>query len=46
MALGSDKKYDQMKKDYCKKNGISFIEIPYWYFEKMEGIIVHLLNDC
>lgn len=39
-------KYDQMKKDYCKKNGISFVEIPYWNFEKMEEIIVHLLNDC
>lgn len=35
-AWTSPKKHDKMKKDYCIKNNISLIEIPYTDFEKID----------
>lgn len=32
---------DQIKRDYCKKNNIKLIEIPYWDYDRIEEI----LND-
>lgn len=29
------KEYDKRKKDYCKKNNIFLIEIPYWEKQKI-----------
>jgi hypothetical protein len=28
-----------MKRDYCKKNNIKLIEIPYWDFDNIEEIL-------
>ena len=30
---------DQIKRDYCKKNNIHLIEIPYWEYDNMEEIL-------
>lgn len=30
---------DQMKRDYCNKNNIKLIEIPYWDFDNIEEIL-------
>jgi len=30
---------DKIKKDYCKKNNIDLIEIPYWEYENIENIL-------
>lgn len=37
-------KLDQIKRDYCKKNNIKLIEIPYWYFNNIEEILKNELN--
>lgn len=34
------KKIDSMKREYCKKNNIKLIEIPYWKMKDIEEIIV------
>lgn len=39
------KKRDKMKDDYCKKNGISLIRIPYWDFEYIDTIISDLIES-
>ena len=28
-----------MKNDYCKKNNIKLIRIPYWQFDEIEEIL-------
>jgi len=38
------KKHDQIKRDYCKNNNIKLIEIPYWYFNNIEEILLRELN--
>ena len=29
-SLEDRKNIDEIKKDYCKNNGIGYLEIPYW----------------
>lgn len=36
--------HDTIKNDYCKKNNINLIRIPYWEFDNIEEIIKHELN--
>ena len=39
------KKHDQMKKEYCQKNNIRLIEIPYHDFDKLnEQYILDKIN--
>lgn len=35
---------DTVKNEYCKKNNIKLIRIPYWEFDNIERIIVNELN--
>ncbi len=35
---------DQIKRDYCKKNNIILIEIPYWDYNNIESILSQELN--
>lgn len=35
---------DTIKNEYCKKNNIKLIRIPYWEFDNIEKIIVNELN--
>ena len=38
-------KRDEIKNEYCKKNNIKLIRIPYWEFENIETIIKNILNN-
>lgn len=38
------KKHDKIKNDYCEKNGIKLIRIPYWDFRNIEKIICQELK--
>lgn len=39
-------KHDKMKNNYCIRNNIKLIRIPYWDFEKIEEILTDILiND-
>ncbi|MNJ90332.1 hypothetical protein D3C87_79270 [compost metagenome] len=38
--FGIGQKKDAIKNDYCKKNSIKLIRIPYWDFDKIEEIIL------
>ena len=31
--------HDQIKRDYCRKNNIKLVEIPYWDFNNIESIL-------
>lgn len=35
---------DNIKDDYCKKNNIPLIKIPYWEFDMMDSYIINELN--
>lgn len=35
---------DRFKDEYCDKNGIRLIRIPYWEFENIEDILINELN--
>ena len=39
-----NQKRDQIKRDYCNKNNIKLIEIPYWDFDNIEEILIKELN--
>lgn len=39
------KNNDLIKKDYCERNNIKLIEIPYWEFDNMEKIIKDALMN-
>lgn len=38
--LKQQQKHDQIKRDYCIKNNIKLIEIPYWDFDNIEQILI------
>jgi Zn ribbon nucleic-acid-binding protein len=42
--LKSQQKNDKIKNDYCNKNNIKIIRIPYWEFESIEEILNRDLN--
>ena len=35
---------DNIKRDYCQKNNIKLIEIPYWEYDNMESFLRRKLN--
>ena len=35
---------DQLKRDYCKKNKMKLLAIPYTYFDKLEDIVLKIMN--
>lgn len=37
-------KLDQIKRDYCNKNNIILLEIPYWDFDNIEEILYAYIN--
>ena len=44
MGLKRSQKHDQIKNNYCKKNNIGMIRIPYWERENMENYILENLK--
>lgn len=38
--IKTQQKYDNMKRDYCNKNNILLLEIPYWEFDNIENFIL------
>lgn len=40
-----NKQRDEVKREYCIKNNIRLIEIPYWEFDNMEKYIIKQLNN-
>ena len=36
-ALKKQKKYDDLKREYCRNNNIKLIEIPYWDYNKINA---------
>ncbi len=43
--LEERQKRDRIKKDYCEKNNIPLLEIPYWNYNKTEKILEEFLNE-
>jgi hypothetical protein len=43
-ALKDQKIKDQIKRDYCKAEGIPFLEIPYWELGSLETLLVSFLG--
>ena len=35
---------DNIKREYCKKNHVKLIEIPYWEYDDMESFLRKKLN--
>lgn len=44
-ALKSLQKRDRIKKEYCKLNSIYLIEIPYWDFQNIQGILEEVIQN-
>jgi len=42
--LESTQKHDKIKNEYCKKNGINLLRIPYWEKDNLEEIILNELE--
>lgn len=42
--LELNKKRDQIKRDYCMKNNIKLLEIPFWEFKNIEKILIKELK--
>lgn len=38
-------KSDRIKNEFCKRNGIELLRIPYWDFDEIESIVVGFLNE-
>lgn len=36
---------DQIKRDYCKENGINLLEISYWEFNNIDNILMNIQGD-
>ena len=43
-GFNKQKLHDKIKRDYCKKNNIKLIEIPYWDFYDLESILSETLK--
>ena len=43
-ALKKRQKYDQLKTEYCEKNNINLLRIPYYEKENIDSIIVNCLQ--
>lgn len=44
--LEKQKYHDQLKNDYCEKNNIKLLRIPYWDFDNIESILTKELKEC
>ena len=44
-GLEKTKKRDKVKEEYCKRNNIELMIIPYWELENIEAILVSKFND-
>ena len=44
LELMNQKYIDNIKTQYCKKNNISLLRIPYWEFNNIESIITNYLR--
>jgi hypothetical protein len=42
--LAYNKEKDKLKNNYCNKNNIYLLRIPYWDFFNIENILLHMLN--
>ena len=38
-------KNDRIKEEYCKKNNIKLIRVPYWEFDNIEEILKRILES-
>jgi hypothetical protein len=43
-CLDKQQRYDKYKNDYCKKNKLELLRIPYWDFDNIENILTNKLN--
>lgn len=46
VGLELTKKRDEVKNDYCKKNNIPLLRIPYWDFDKIDYLLEKELSKC
>lgn len=44
--LKKQRKYDEIKKNYCNNNNIKLIEIPYWEKENLNDFLWNKLKSC
>lgn len=44
-SLNKTQKRDKIKSDYCKRNNIILLSIPYWEYDNIESILISKLND-
>lgn len=44
-SLNKQITYDSIKRDFCKKNNIKLLEIPYWKYKNMKNILMKNLNN-
>ena len=35
----NEQKRDAIKRDWCQRNGVPLLEIPYWDFDKIETLV-------
>lgn len=45
LALLNAQKRDEIKNNYCKKNNIPLLRIPYWEKDNLEEIIINKINE-
>jgi hypothetical protein len=43
-VFAKSKSYDDIKTNYCAKNGIRLIRIPFWQLKEIESVVKHLLG--
>jgi len=44
-ALAKQQYHDELKNEYCRKNNITLLRIPYWEFENVEEILHKAMNN-